>query len=336
MLDVMEANELLEPAEDLRNAGQFDKLRMLLQTVPKQSSVDGELGYYVALLAFMSGNVVLALATIQRAISCLSSFDNNRSWRRLSNLMGIVLIELGRLQEAEDQLTIASSSAAVVGDWEILAKTTLNLGVIADIRCEWDYAIAAFTRAQLAFEALCDNRFVAGSHHNLGMSLRQKGLLTAALTHFDYALDGYSKYGTAADLIAARSERALVLAAAGDRLQARRAAEYVLKTAQMLGQQRLIGECLRVLGVVCVRNGDELAGREWLEKALPIAQDSHMPMLEAELLEELAIIDAKEGNQESGDALMARCEGLYTKIGSEARVLRVRDRYRSASSRMVG
>ena len=190
MLSVLEANDLLEEAEALRVKNRFEELRGLLASVPDRViDAEGSLGYYSGVVAFRAGNYVKALSKVQRAIENLPALENTRIHRRCYHLQGIILIELGRLPESEECLLQASSAAAGAEDLEILANTTMNLGVIADMRCRWDQAIAAFTRARFVFESLTKYRMAAGAHHNLGMSLRQVGLLSDANTHFDHALD---------------------------------------------------------------------------------------------------------------------------------------------------
>lgn len=332
MLSVLEANDLLEEAEALRVKNRFDELRDLLASVPSQLlDSDGSLRYYSGVVAFRAGNYVNALSNVQRAIEILPPFENTRVHRRCLNLQGIILIELGRLPAAEECLRAASSAAAVAEDLEILANTTMNLGVIADMRCQWDQAIAAFTRARFVFESIAKYRMAAGSHHNLGMSLRQVGLLSDAYAHFDHALEGYATYGSNADLAGIYSERALLLADMGDGLQAERCAQRGLSIAKSLGHSRLVGECLRSLGAVLARNGQRSNGRRCLELALPISQETHMAMLEAELHEELAIHERGDGNEHAGEGHLATCVSLYIKIGADIRGERAKIRYYAGS-----
>lgn len=333
MLSVLEANDLLEEAEALRVNNRFEELRNLLSSVPTRVvDADGSLGYYSGVVALRAGNYVNALSKVQRAIAALPAFQNTRIRRRCFNLQGIILIELGRLSEAEECLLNASSAAALAEDLEILANTTMNLGVIADMQCRWDQAIAAFTRALFVFESIAKYRMAAGSHHNLGMSLRQVGLLSDAHAHFDHALEGYTTYGSNADLVGIYSERSLLLADMGDGPQAERSAQRALSIAKSLGHSRFIGECLRSLGAILVRNGKRGDGRQYLELALPISQETHMTMLEAELHEELAVLERGDGNDDTGEGHLAMCVGLYMRIGADARGERAKTRYYAEST----
>jgi tetratricopeptide (TPR) repeat protein len=333
VLSVLEANDLLEEAEALRVKNRFDELRDLLASVPNRLfDSEGSLRYYSGVVALRSGNYINALANVQRAIEILPAFENTRVHRRCLNLQGIILIELGRLDAAEECLLDASSAAAAAEDLEILANTTMNLGVIADMRCRWEQAIAAFTRARFVFESIAKHRMAAGSHHNLGMSLRQLGLFSDAYAHYDHALEGYTAFGTNADLVGIYSERALLLSDMGDGKQAERCAKRALSIARELGHARFIGECLRSLGAVLLRNGQRSDGRQSLELALPISQETHMTMLEAELHEELAVLERREGNEHSGERHLESCVNLYTKIGADMRSERAKMRYYTGST----
>jgi tetratricopeptide (TPR) repeat protein len=328
MLDVLEANELLERAEELRRTRNYAELRKLVATIPRrmvQSNPD--FGYISAFSAYRSGNLVIALARIDRALSLLATYERSRLQRRLINLKGIVLVDLGRLDEAVQQFMLASSFSAEVCDTEMLANTVMNLGVIADIRCRWDEAIAQFSRARLAFEALGNQRLAAGSHHNLGMSFRQKGQLRSALRHLDLALDGHMLHGTSEDIVAAQAERALVVFLAGDGSAAIRSAELAVTSASTLNNPALLAECRRVLGTLLLRNSEDASAGSELELALGLARDSHAVLLQAEILEELAVLKAGQNKRRSGDQFLSRSVRLYSRLGSVPRSERARMRY---------
>ena len=327
MLDVLEANELLERAEELRVSGRYDDLNALILSVPNHSLIkEQDLGYYSAVISYKAGNFVVALAKVQRTLRTLPCFENTLLRRRLTNLAGIILVDLGRLHDAQAEFMRTSAMASAAQDLVMTANTTMNLGVIADIRCEWDQAIAAFSRACVMFESLASVRLVAGSHHNLGMSFREKGLFACACAHLDHALEGYSNHGSASDIVAAQSERALVVSLNGDGIHAKRSAEAALKKALALGSQRLIGECMRVLGRVCIAKGEHGVGKEYLERALPIARDAHMRILLGEILEELAVLELTRGDKMTGNAYLIRCEQIYSTIGAQSRISRARAR----------
>jgi tetratricopeptide (TPR) repeat protein len=251
---------------------------------------------------------------------------NNRSYRRCLNLQASLHVFFGDLIRAENMFFEVVTRCIAADDQGILAEATLNLGVIADIRTNWNQAIAAYQRAMVPLQKLGAATAIAHCYHNLGMSLRQIGRYTQSLANFELALEYYRNSAGEQLVLACESERALLALKMGDVQFAEGSARRALARSQAIEHKYTEGELLRTLGIILAeRNPPE--ARDCFASSLSVARDIGAKMLEAEVNEELAVLETVGGGdlQSAANHLDAAVQ-IFEKIGTMPRADLARQR----------
>ena len=329
MLDVLEANELLERAEECHRAGRYDDLFDLLHSQDEtRLTSDRDLAWYWARVLVDRGENVTALGVLEHVMRSGCTDENSRVCRRLLNLHAIVLIFLGNLDASEIELTELLSLCEVATDEAILADATSNLGVIADIRTNWNSAIAAFQRALIPLHKLGAMTPIGHCHHNLGMSYRQIGRYAQSAENFELALEYYRREASEHLILACESERALLAVRMGDVRFAEASARRLLARAREIGHRYTQAEILRTLAIA-VALQDAAQAKQYLGESLKIAQKIGARLLEAESCEELAVLaERSRADGNVAQHYLTRAMTLYCEIGTPARAKLAQERVR--------
>jgi tetratricopeptide (TPR) repeat protein len=327
MLDVMEANELLEQAEILYRCGSFSELVSMLEQVPEDVLFQQrELGWYLTRAHIRLGQHFDALSVIERLTITVIPTVNDRTFRRCVNLNAVLLIFRGDIDRAEDMLLELLNLCQNSDDQWTLAEATVNLGVVADIRTNWNNAIAAYRRALIPFEKLGDVIGMAHCHHNMAMSLRQIGRYERSSANFDLALELYRRASNEQLALACESERALLAVRMGDLYFAECTARRALERSRTLKYHYVDGELLRVLGIILAPTGSAEA-RACFDQALDVARDVGALMLQAEVFEELALFELSWGHDRTtAQDYLANAMKLFIEVGTTARAELARQR----------
>jgi tetratricopeptide (TPR) repeat protein len=320
VLSVLEANELLEEAEGLSARHAFIELESLLQ-----EASDAELERAPELLHLLAnanwrlGRANRALELVRKMELRFSTLGNSQLYRRHRILHGVLMLELGDMRAAEEHFAEVAWLAHDVGDSFGLGVATMNQGVAADIRCEWDSALTAYQRAIAAFERNGNLSWVPRCQHNMGMTYRQIGQLAKAYSSFDQAISGLVAHGTSGEILCSKGERALLLEMSGDHLFAKKIAVSGLRQANIIGDSRSIGELLRVNGILLRAEKNLKDARRFLRQSRRLAHQNGAKLLEAESLEELAICEAESGNYERAAATMSKAASAFEAMGADVR-----------------
>jgi tetratricopeptide (TPR) repeat protein len=320
VLSVLEANDLLEEAEALSAGQAFEELEAILQqAADSELESTPELLHLLANAKWRLGQTKAALDLLRGTAWRFGTLGNSTLYRRHRILHGVLMLEIGALTEAEEHFAYVSWLAHDVGDSFGLGVATMNQGVIADIRCEWDSALGSYQRAIAAFERNGNLSWVPRCQHNMAMTYRQVGQLAKAHSHFDQALLGLSTFGTQGEILCSKAERALLFEVSGDHAFAMKIAEAALKQAESIEDVRSIGELLRVNGILLREEGKVHDARHLLMRGWHIARDYGAKLLEAESLEELAICEAESGSPLGAAAVMSQAAKVFEEIGASMR-----------------
>jgi tetratricopeptide (TPR) repeat protein len=320
VLSVLEANDLLEEAEALSARQAFVELDALLREA-SGSELEGapELLHLLANANWRLGRSKIALESVRRTAWRFSTMGNSPLYRRHRILYGVLMLELGELADAEEHFSEVAWLAHDVGDSYGLGVATMNQGVVADIRCEWDSALTSYHRAIAAFERNGNLSWVPRCQHNMAMAYRQIGQLAQAYSHFDLALSGLSAFGTPGEILCSKAEKALLLETNGDHAFAMKIAETALQQAESIGDVRSIGELLRVNGILLRAEAKVQDARHLLRRGWYLARQYGAKLLEAESLVELAICYMESGNYSRATAVMSQAAKVFEGMGASMR-----------------
>jgi tetratricopeptide (TPR) repeat protein len=251
---------------------------------------------------------------------------SSRYYRRCLNLQASLHVFFGELARAENIFQEVVARCIAADDQGILAEATLNLGVISDIRTNWNQAIAAYQRAMVPLQKLGAATAIAHCYHNLAMSLRQIGRYAQSSTNFELALEYYRNSAGEQLVLACESERALLALKMGDVQFAEGSARRALRRSQTIKHRYTEGELLRTLGMILVER-DLHEARSCFTASLVIARDVGARMLEAEVHEELAVLEVIEGREpQSVTTHLNAAVEIFEEIGTPPRADLARQR----------
>ncbi|MEJ2187313.1 MAG: tetratricopeptide repeat protein, partial [Gemmatimonadota bacterium] len=288
--------ELIVRVRDLEASNDFRGVVRLLEALPRPDLLrQPELGYHLAYGWRRVGRAADALELAEaldlpvrrRAVPGLE--------RRRLNLEAMLRFEAGDVEWALSLWQQLVEKASADGDHVLLAAAHNNLGVIHTLMGQYSQAIATYARALMAYQRLGDRRGLAQAHQNLGITCREAGLTAESEAHFRDAIAHARSTGSEDVLGRAEEERSLLYMAEGDTQMAEITARRALKRLEREGDLAGVGEALRVMGIVALRERRTADASERLEGALARARETNHVLLEADTLEATAVRAASAG-----------------------------------------
>ena len=251
-----------------------------------------------------------ALADAERlALELLAAVTEVSLIARLTNLLGGIAFEHGRLEEAELWLEQVIRSPGAAQNPLLTARATNNLASIAHLRGKRTLALSLYQSALMAWERENNALGEAQTCHNLGNVAREEGALAEAAEYADRAVLAAERAEDSALLSLVLLGRAEVSLARGGWEAARcdlaAARELAVQTGDALG---------------CAE-ADRLGGRIALAQGLP-----------EEALRQ-ARLGYRRANRLGAVQLAGECAELCTLASQELRQAALVARYRATARR---
>jgi tetratricopeptide (TPR) repeat protein len=237
------------------------------------------------------------------------------------NTLGGFALERGDLACASELYR----SALIMGHANptLVGKIEQNLGIIANIRGDWNKAFEHYHRSLQAYESVSDRRGAAIAHHNLGMIHAKRKEWEAADRHYR-SCHGLAEAAGDRHLGAlAAMNRAEVRLAIDDLDGAKAGAEQALRIFNDIEARRDKAGAHRVLGMVFRHRGQMALAESHLRSALEIARRAECPLTEADAAKELARLYQMQGRQDAALMLLQRAQGVYHKLEAVADVAEI-------------
>ena len=313
-------DDLLERARELSRAGAWSDVVTLLEPMAPFPGGSGDLCVLYAEALRRVGRERAACDWLRSIVPRLLADGDRANHRSALNLLGVGSFFLGDLDEAGTALNAALDLASQEDDILLIARTTNNLGMIANLRGEHESALGHYRLAVPAYQRLGQRRGLAESYHNMAITYRDIGELEQADEYerraMDYAAAGVAPRVAAMGLIG----RAEVALRRGDpqfaRGTAQRAAEELNELQDPMNEadaHRLVGTAATTLRRF--READDAFAR-----ALSIARERGHTLIEAETLR-----DRARGMFARGAYAEARTDAevalaLFEKLGATSEV----------------
>jgi ATP/maltotriose-dependent transcriptional regulator MalT len=318
-----EKASLLAHAWELKARRDVTGLLALLSPLPEEDLLaEPDLGVLLAFAWHCERNVLPALELVGKLAAHCSRRGNDNVDRLRLNLQGVSLSLIGKLDDAERAYSKALAASYEAQDYRMTAIVTMNLGIIADIRCEWERALVAFRRAVVEFQRIGDQANLAMAHHNLAMTNFQMGLLESADSNFLTALEHYDRFGTTAERMGTLIERAHLRLRMKDDAFAEASIRHVLSEVRSLNSAFMEGEAYRVAGIILHAQGQQNEARRYLVLSSQLAQQINRRILLAEVAEELAKLEIGAGNMPQAQKRADECISHYLEMGAVNRAQR--------------
>ena len=237
------------------------------------------------------------------------------------NTLGGIDLEAGPLDRARSQFLRAVRLGG--SSLELRARVEQNLGIVANIKGDFDDALACYTRSLEAYKRCNDEHGCAIAYHNLGMVSAQRRLLAEADRYFTRSYEIAARTGDTyleglcllnyADVYFQRERYE----------EARQNAEAALALLDRIGGDVVKAQAYRILGMVARETGDpDLAGSR-LRAAMALAVSAGSMLNEAEACRELAILNQAQGRNQDALALLNQAHGLFGRLDARADLVNV-------------
>ena len=229
-----------------------------------------------------------------------------------SNALAGFALERGELGSASElyrsALKLANQNRALVG------KIEQNLGIIANIRGNWEEALDHYQRSLEAYGSISDQRGCAIAHHNLGMIHAKRKQWQDADRHYR-SCHGLAEAAGDRHLGGlAAMNRAEVRLAIDDFEGARAGAEQALRIFNEIEARRDKAGAHRLLGMVFRRRGQMALAESHLRSALEIAASTECPLTEADAAKELAHLYQAQRRPDAALKLLERARAVYQRL----------------------
>ncbi|HEY9014108.1 MAG TPA: tetratricopeptide repeat protein, partial [Gemmatimonadales bacterium] len=246
----------------------------------------------------------------------LASRGERVALRRVMNLLGIALFELGRMEEAATILEQVAEVAWNSGDDLLLAKARNNLGTIANVRGQRDQALTLYQLAVPVYQRLGSPRGLAECYHNMAITYRDAHALDRADECERRAIEFASEAGSNQLTALARLGRAEISLRRDEVSLAEAGATFAVAGFRQAGDPIGEADALRVIGVTRTLQGKVEQARVALEAALALAREHGAALCEAETLRALAERAAAVGEPDEARAHATSAIALLQKLGA--------------------
>lgn len=234
------------------------------------------------------------------------------------NVCGAIALERGGISEATTFFTRAQEEAMQDNDMATLGRCANNLGIIANMQGDYGRAVGAYTRAIAAYQKARNDRGIAETQHNLGMTYREQGRLDDAMHATDTAMREAERLGDRRLKAQALAGRAEIQVARGDPELAIREAQRAVVIHRDLKDAVRETEDLRILAVALGAAGRKREGEAMFREVIARAAKHERPLLVAIAQRDLAHLLAREGNIAAARELAETARATLERLGAKA------------------
>ena len=310
------ADSLMIAARTAASAGAWGDVRATLERDETGAMANGSRAMLLGEACLRTGDPRTAMRWLDLAAPMLTQTGNRPSLRAVFNLQGAAAFALGALGRAEMSFGAALNMAQLDSDAMLSARATNNLGLIAALRGDIEAAIASYQRAITAYQRMGHPLGLAESWHNLGISYKTRGELTAAdeaeRSAIEYAVEARNPR------LAAMSQvgRAEIALRRGDPAWSRATLMRAIQVFSALPDYLLEADALWLLADACdqanLLSESELA----LARSLELAQRHGHRLQEAQAYQTDALISSRRGNRARAREMGTRAIEIFREIGS--------------------
>jgi putative nucleotidyltransferase with HDIG domain len=272
---------------------------------------------WIARTHHQDGNLDAALDCLEASLAIAEAHGDVAALGHAINVQATVRWQQGHLDEAESLYERARVNALRAGDASLAAMTAQNLGVIANIRGDFDTALHHYEASLAAYRTL-------GLPNDVMVALNNLGLLHTHLRQWDRARAAYEEALQIADVLGNVSTRIMIevnaaecLVAQGDLAGARTACDRAMTLSHGAKDDRAHGELYKVYGIVEREAGNLVDAEAYLSHAQEIAERRENVLLLAETTKEKAELHHLQGRNRDTLQCLNRSHRLFEQLRAQ-------------------
>lgn len=277
-----------------------------------------ELAYLLADALRRTGRLAEARPLAAAAEHGAVTSADTRLHLRAVNLVGMIAFETGSMAEAEARFTELLDRAAGAAEDEFAARASNNLGIVANLRHQYELALTSYQRALAAYHRLGYTRGLAQTSYNLGISYRDLGFADEADKHYSQAMQHATAAASEDVLALAETERALLRARAGDGELAESIGGRALRRLEEMGDPLGAANATRVLALAAHARGAIDLAMQRLDHALATTQTHQDLLLQAEIQRDRATMLLELGDSAEARVALASAITSFEQLGATA------------------
>lgn len=242
---------------------------------------------------------------------------------RALNVRGAIALEGGRIDDAANHFMHALAEAHQESDHSTIGRCCTNLGIIANMRGHYDRAIGSYSLALTAFQQASLPWGVVVTHHNLGITYRDKRELEQALEMASRAMAEAADVGDVALAAQTLAGHAEIRVLAGDGEIGRREIERALETHVGLGDVVGQTEDRRILALAMAALGETEEAEATLRDVIAQANEHKRPLLVATARRDLVVVLFRSGRSGEANDLARTTRAQFSELGCVAEMLKL-------------
>jgi diguanylate cyclase (GGDEF)-like protein/putative nucleotidyltransferase with HDIG domain len=265
----------------------------------------------------VEGDEAAAHDCLEVAIAIAEAWNDDAALGHALNVQAVGHLQRGNMDEAERLSLLARSRAIHAGDAKLAAMTAQNLGVLANIRGDFEAA------EQQYLASLADYRTL-GLTMDICVALNNLGLLYTAQSRWHDAervlIEGAQISGFAGAPLAQMQldiNLAELWVRRGEHARAQSTVNKVLAAASQAGDASALGKATKLLGVIARETGSfEEAERHFL-RAEEVASSRGELLLQAEIARDRADLARRMGRNRDVLQQLNRAHRLFTTLRAQ-------------------
>ena len=311
---------LIERARGAEHVGQREQARALFEEALHSLGSGDELPTATTILRWIAGshfseaNHAAAEDCVTAAIATAESWGDEVAVGYAVNMLGMFRWQQGELDEAVQLYNDARERAVRTGDAKLAAITAQNLGVIANVRGDFNRALQFYQASLADYRAMGLVRDVCVALNNLGMVFTDTEQWDEAERSYREAIELVDGLGDMALRVQIEVNVVEMYVARGDIARARDAANDAVQLASDMGEAHIPGDAFRLMGVIARESGDLAEAETMLYRAAEVASARHDLLLLAETAREQAEVHRQQGRNRETLQALNRAHKLFTQL----------------------
>lgn len=306
---------VLDAARHLARDGEWDRVLGRLEQFSSVTPDKGEIALLVGEALLRTGRERAALEWLDSSERVLRAKDR-QAHRHVLNLLGAAHFALGALPEAAARFGEARELALQDDDLLLLARSTNNLGALANLRGEPDAALAHYHLALPAYQRVGQHRGMAEAYHNIAITHRDMGNLEEADEHELRAIEHALDAANARLAAMGRIGRAEIALRRGDAALAECTGRLAHEEFARLGDFQNEADALRLIGVACAAQSRHAEALDSFGRALTLARARAYALNEAETLRDRAAAHLARGDVASAHDDARAAIAIFERLGA--------------------
>jgi diguanylate cyclase (GGDEF)-like protein/putative nucleotidyltransferase with HDIG domain len=294
----------------------FEQALMRIRT-PEEGRHSSNVLRWVGRLHHFEGDAEAALDCLDAAIAVAEAWNDDASVGNAMNVQAVVSWQRGELDEAERLYLLARERAVRAGDSKLAAMTAQNLGVLANIRGDFNAAEVQYRASLAEYRSL-------GLANDVCVALNNLGLLFIAQEKWSEAqavlLEGTQICEVTGDVVA-RTQLDINLAdlwiKRGDFARAQGAVRQALAAAGQTGDASAIGKATKLLGVIARETGSFEEAERLFVEADELATARGELLLQAEIARDRADLARRTGRNRDVLQQLNRAHRLFSQLRAQ-------------------